>query len=109
MTAPAHPQAERPSPEYRGPAVVLADGREIPVRAELTGNLPQLGLPSWTGELRMAGAEGVGEAVRTGRLRLPGGWEGGFAVIRRIFGVSAVWVRGNDPEVSPADWPGLPG
>ncbi|WP_431683666.1 hypothetical protein [Kitasatospora sp. KL5] len=94
------------SPVYRGPAVLLADGREIRVEAELTGSVPRYGLPGWTGELRTADTGLTSGAVRRGRLRLPSGWEGGFAVIRTVLGASSVWVRGNDLEASPADWPG---
>lgn len=93
------------SPVYRGPALLLADGLEIPVDAELTGDVPELGLPSWIGMLESGDTRFSAGTVRSGRLRLPGGWEGGFAVIRRLLGVSTVWVRGNDVEASPADWP----
>ncbi|MEU2631617.1 MULTISPECIES: hypothetical protein [Kitasatospora] len=94
------------SPVYRGPALLLADDREIPVEAELTGSVPSIGLPSWTGTLQAGDARLASGVIRRGRLRLPGGWEGGFAVMRRVLGVSIVWVRGNDQEASPADWPG---
>ncbi|BAJ26032.1 hypothetical protein KSE_01810 [Kitasatospora setae KM-6054] len=90
---------------YRGPALLLADGLEIPVQAELTGNVPEVGLPGWTGMLESGDTRFSAGAVRFGRLRLPDGWEGGFAVMRRLLGVSTVWVRGNDVEASPADWP----
>ncbi|MGW6915354.1 hypothetical protein ACWGB8_16285 [Kitasatospora sp. NPDC054939] len=93
------------SPEYLGPALVLAEDREIQVDAELVGDVPSLGLPSWTGALHLKDARQVGGLPRVGRLRLPGGWEGGFAVMRTVLGVSTVWVRGNDLEASPADWP----
>ncbi|MEV8098032.1 hypothetical protein [Kitasatospora sp. NPDC085879] len=93
------------SPVYRGPALLLADGREIRVEAELTGDLPRYGLPSWTGTLQGRDPQLSSGAIRRGRLRLPSGWEGGFAVIRTVLGVSTVWVRGNDQEASPAEWP----
>lgn len=93
------------SPVYLGPAVLLLDGREIQVEAELTGDVPSLGLPSWTGALHLRDARLATGMPRRGRLRLPGGWEGGFAVMRTVLGISTVWVRGNDLEASPADWP----
>ncbi|MFJ1756375.1 hypothetical protein [Kitasatospora sp. NPDC088134] len=92
-------------PVYRGPALLLVEGLQIPVQAELTGDVPELGLPGWTGVLESGDTRFSAGTVRSGRLRLPGGWEGGFAVIRRLLGVSTVWVRGNDLEASPADWP----
>ncbi|MFG2825430.1 hypothetical protein ACGFX4_39145 [Kitasatospora sp. NPDC048365] len=93
------------SPVYLGPATILASGQEFPVEVELTGDVPVVGLPSWTGALYTADARFATATLRRGRLRLPGGWEGGFAVMRTILGVSTVWVRGNDLEASPADWP----
>jgi len=93
------------SPVYRGPALLLADGLETPVQAELTGNVPEMGLPGWTGVLESGDTRFSAGSIRSGRLRLPDGWEGGFAVMRRLLGVSTVWVRGNDVEASPADWP----
>ncbi|MFD7730384.1 hypothetical protein ACFV6F_08370 [Kitasatospora phosalacinea] len=93
------------SPVYRGPALLLTDGLEIQVQAELTGNVPEVGLPGWTGMLESSDTRFSAGSVRFGRLRLPDGWEGGFAVMRRLLGVSTVWVRGNDVEASPADWP----
>ncbi|MFJ5234407.1 hypothetical protein ACIQBJ_31450 [Kitasatospora sp. NPDC088391] len=98
MTSPA-------TPVYRGPALLLAEGLRIPVQVELTGDVPELGLPGWTGMLESGDTRFSAGTVRSGRLLLPGGWEGGFAVIRRLLGVSTVWVRGNDLEASPADWP----
>jgi hypothetical protein len=93
------------SPEYRGPATLLAEGQEIGVRVELSGDVPDYGLASWTGTVEPVDPRAAVGAIRRGRLRLPGGWEGGFAVMRTVLGSSTIWVRGNDPEASPAGWP----
>ena len=61
------------TPVYRGPALLLADGLEIPVQVELTGNVPELGLPGWTGVLESGDTRFSSGTVRSGRLRLPGG------------------------------------
>src|SRR6478752_1722524 len=65
------------SPVYRGPALLLTDGLEIQVQAELTGNVPEVGLPGWTGMLESSDTRFSAGSVRFGRLRLPDGWEGG--------------------------------
>ncbi|MFJ9517950.1 hypothetical protein ACIRPK_06740 [Kitasatospora sp. NPDC101801] len=93
------------SPAYRGAAALLVDGREIEVEAELLGDVPRIGLPGWTGVVHTTDVGLTRGEIRTGRIRLPGGWEGGFAVIRTVLGMSTVWVRGNDQEASPVHWP----
>ncbi|GJF28721.1 hypothetical protein KNE206_14210 [Kitasatospora sp. NE20-6] len=92
---------------YRGSATLLAEGREVDVHADLTGFLPEFGLTSWSGTLESRdGAAAVGAVGRSrrGRLRLPGGWESAFAVTRIVLGSSVIWVRGSEPDVSPAEW-----
>ena len=97
------------TPAYLGPATILAEGQEIDVLGDLTGEGPESGPMTWNGTLQPEEIDAditEVEQNRRGRIRLPNGWEAEFVVTRIVPGAEApiIWIEGSEPDTSGRRW-----